>query len=105
MADIWCWNVNGINALIEKGHFRQFLRWANPTILCLNETKTSLEKVDEKFLYTHIPPGYAQYWNCSSARKGYSGTAIFSKVAPREVQYDFGEKHVSEGRTITAEFE
>ena len=99
------WNVNGINAVIEKGHFREFIRRENPTILCLNETKTSKEKVDEKFMYTEVPPGYAQFWNCSSARRGYSGTAIFSKVEPQDVRYDFGSVHVTEGRSITAEFD
>lgn len=91
--------------MVDKGHFREFIWRERPTILCLNETKTSVEKVDEKFIYTEVPPGYAQFWNCSSARKGYSGTAIFSKVAPLGVRYDFGSVHVSEGRSITAEFE
>jgi len=77
----------------------------NPTVVCLNETKTSVETIDEKFLYTNIAAGYAQFWNCSTARKGYSGTAIFSKVEPLDVTYDFGDQHINEGRSITAEFD
>ena len=90
---------------MEKGIFQEFINRARPTILCLNETKTTMEKIDENFLYTNIPTGYAQFFNCSTARKGYSGTAIISKVAPLDVHYDFGDKHVLEGRSITAEFE
>lgn len=56
-----------------------------PTVLCLNETKTSEDKVDEKSMHTSVPAGYAQFWNCSEVRKGYSGTALFSKVEPISV--------------------
>ena len=77
----------------------------NPTVVCLNETKTSVEMIDANFLYTNIASAYTQFWNCSTARKGYSGTAIFSKVKPLDVKYDFGNKHIDEGRSITVEFE
>ena len=73
-------------------------------MICLNETKTSVEKIDEAFLHCEVPNSYLQFWNCSSARKGYSGTAIFTKVEPLSVRYEFGDKHVTEGRSITAEF-
>ena len=63
-----------------------------------------MDKIDDLSLHTEIPTSYAQYWNCSTARKGYSGTAIFSKVEPLSVAYDFGDTHVHEGRSITAEF-
>eukprot|EP00353_Schmidingerella_taraikaensis_P006597 CAMPEP_0185584174 /NCGR_PEP_ID=MMETSP0434-20130131/30578_1 /TAXON_ID=626734 ORGANISM="Favella taraikaensis, Strain Fe Narragansett Bay" /NCGR_SAMPLE_ID=MMETSP0434 /ASSEMBLY_ACC=CAM_ASM_000379 /LENGTH=226 /DNA_ID=CAMNT_0028203763 /DNA_START=124 /DNA_END=801 /DNA_ORIENTATION=- len=89
---------------MEKGIWSEFLNKERPTVLCLNETKTSVDRIDESFLYTQIPTSYAQYWNCSTVRKGYSGTAIFSKVEPLSVAYDFGSKHVDEGRSITAEF-
>jgi exodeoxyribonuclease III len=51
-----------------------------------------------------VPPGYSQYWNCSTAKAGYSGTAIFTKVEPIDVKFDFGKKHIDEGRSITMEF-
>ena len=73
-------------------------------MLCLNETKTSLDRIQEELIYTEIPTSYAQFWNCSTVKKGYSGTAIFSKVEPLSVRYDFGSKHVDEGRSITAVF-
>ena len=74
-------------------------------MLCLNETKLQSRFVDEKMMYSKIPSGYDQYWNCSKARKGYSGTAIFTKVKPLWVQFDFGDKHIFEGRTITLEYQ
>ena len=71
----------------------------------MNETKTDVEKLDKKQLCTKIPSGYAQYWNCCTRKKGYSGTAIFTKVRPMSVQFDFGKKHTDEGRSITMEFQ
>jgi exodeoxyribonuclease III len=94
------WNVNGLRAVIKKG-FDNFLASEQPDLLCLQETKISADLVED-FAFIGYP--YA-YWHCAE-KKGYSGTAILSKVAPISVQYGLGiEKHDSEGRVITAEFE
>ena len=77
----------------------------DPTVLCFNETKASIEALDKKALSTKIIPGYAQYWNCCKTKNGYSGTAIFTKVRPVSVKFDFGTKHNDEGRSITMEFQ
>lgn len=93
------WNVNGIRATLNKG-FMDYLNKENPDILCLQETKA------EKGQAVIDLPDYQEYWNSSKGRKGYSGTAIFSKVAPIEVTYDMGMKeHDQEGRVITAEYD
>ena len=76
----------------------------SPTVLCLNETKCDTEKLDKMMYFQRIIPGYAQYWNGCTSKKGYSGTAIFTKVRPISVQFDFGTKHNDEGRSITMEF-
>ena len=104
-CDIWSWNVNGINATTEKGIIQKFFKDNNPTVLCLNETKLQSKNLDEKQMYNKIPNGYDQYWNCCTSKPGYSGTAIFTKVKPLWVQFDFGKKHNDEGRSITLEFE
>ena len=92
------WNVNGIRAVIKKG-FYDFVETYNPDILCIQETKAHPEQVD--LTLTDYP---YQYWN-SAEKKGYSGTAIFSKVEPLSIDYDMGiKKHDLEGRVITAEF-
>ena len=75
----------------------------NPIILCLNETKIDDEKIDSKNIHAGIPSSYAQYWNCCKIKKGYSGTAIFTKVRPINVEYDF-PGHDQEGRSVTMEF-
>ena len=59
MVDIWSWNINGVNAIIEKGELKSFIDKNSPTILCLNETKTDVEKIDKKMLSTKISPGYS----------------------------------------------
>lgn len=106
-----CWNVNGIRAAIKKG-FIDFVSEYDPDILCLQETKANKDQVEIDL------PNYEEYWN-SAEKKGYSGTAIFSKTKPLSVvngflpavakKYDFiddQERDVaSEGRVITAEFE
>jgi len=92
------WNVNGIRAVIKKG-FYDFVGTYNPDILCIQETKAHPEQVD--LILSDYP---YQYWN-SAEKKGYSGTAIFSKVEPLSINYDMGiKKHDLEGRVITAEF-
>ena len=93
------WNVNGIRAVIKKG-FYDFIDEYKPDILCLQETKAHPEQVDIKLdQYPH------QFWN-SAEKKGYSGTAIFSKKEPLSVKNNIGiDKHDNEGRVIAVEFE
>lgn len=93
------WNVNGLRAVLKKG-FAEFLNTQSPDIICLQETKTLPEQVDLDLPeYPHL------FWN-SATRKGYSGTAIFSKMAPLSHSAGIGiAKHDNEGRVITLEFE
>lgn len=91
------WNVNGIRACVQKG-FLDFFREADADIFCLQETK-----MQEGQLALELP-GYYQYWNYA-VKKGYSGTAIFTKEKPLSVTYGIGiEEHDQEGRVITLEF-
>lgn len=93
------WNVNGIRAALNKG-FLAFIERENPDIICLQETKA------EQGQAVIDLPQYTEYWNSSKGRKGYSGTAIFTKIAPISVTYDMGNKdHDNEGRVIALEFE
>ena len=93
------WNVNGIRAVLKKG-FMDFLEQENPDIICLQETKAHKEQVD-----INLENYPFDYWN-SAIKKGYSGTAIFSKKEPLNVIYDMDiEVHDQEGRVITLEFE
>jgi len=93
------WNVNGIRAIIKKG-FYEFINEKNPDIICIQETKASPEQVKLK-----LPNYKYQFWN-AAIKKGYSGTAIFSKVKPINISYDMNiEKHDQEGRIITMELE
>lgn len=108
---IYSWNVNGIRAVVRKGAFQSFVAKHRPDVLCLQEVKAEQgqAKIDL--------PGYQAYWN-SATKKGYSGTAIFSRIAPLSVTKGFppaiakkyrfvdGKRRDSatEGRVITAEF-
>ncbi len=106
------WNVNGIRAVLKKGDFQKFLAEYKPDILCLQETKAEQAQVE---IDLH---GYEQFWNSSTSKKGYSGTAIFSKIKPLSVQLDMlagepvekklhddqGRDAGLEGRVVTAEF-
>lgn len=95
------WNVNGIRAIIKKDFIKD-IKAVDPDILCLQETKANPEEVKTALF---LLPEYHVYTNSSKARKGYSGTAILTKVQPIEVIYDLGiEEHDQEGRVITAEF-
>ena len=97
---ILSWNVNGIRAVLKKG-FQAFLAETNHDIVCLQETKIS-EDLVHGFQFENYPH---LIWNCAE-KKGYSGTAIFSKQAPLSVKKGIGiEKHDKEGRVISAEFE
>ena len=92
------WNVNGIRACLNKG-FSEFFKDIDADIFCLQETKCQPEQIELEF------EGYTSYWN-SAEKKGYSGTAIFTKVKPINVTYGIGiEEHDKEGRIITLEFE
>ena len=97
---ILSWNVNGIRAVLKKG-FEAFLAETNHDIVCLQETKIS-EDLVHGFQFENYPH---LIWNCAE-KKGYSGTAIFSKQAPLSVKKGIGiEKHDKEGRVISAEYE
>ena len=108
---IYSWNVNGIRAVLKKGDFQAFLKKHDPDILCLQETKAQKEQVETDL------PQYDEYW-CSAEKKGYSGTAIFTKVAPRNVllgipediagKYALSDTYgdtTKEGRVTTLEFD
>ena len=108
---IYSWNVNGIRAVLKKGTFQEFLAAHQPDVLCLQETKALRDQVEIDL------PDYHEYWN-SAVKKGYSGTAIFSRTQPLSVVNGFSdavaEKYAfaqdaagdstQEGRVITAEY-
>ena len=92
------WNVNGIRACVNKG-FKDFFENIDADIFCIQETKCQPEQINLEF------KGYKSYWN-SAERKGYSGTAIFTKKEPISIKYGIGmDEHDKEGRVITLEFE
>lgn len=92
------WNVNGLRACMGKG-FADFLAEESPDIICLQETKMQREQADFSF------KGYFEYWNSATIKKGYSGTAVFSKTEPLSVTYGIGiDEFDGEGRVITAEY-
>ena len=94
------WNVNGLRAAINKG-FLDFYKNIDADIFCVQETKMQYEQVTDEIKNI----GKYQYWN-SAEKKGYSGTAVFSKTKPVNVTYGIGiEKHDKEGRIITSEFD
>ncbi len=109
---IFSWNVNGIRAVIRKGEFQKFIEKFDPDILCLQETKAEQGQAQIDL------PQYKEFWNSSKAKKGYSGTAIFSKIQPISIVNDIPDKFVKiggleldeyghsndEGRVIAAEF-
>lgn len=96
------WNVNGLRAVVNKG-FKEFFKEIDADIFCIQETKMQEAQLDENIL--EIFEGYNAYWN-SAEKKGYSGTAIFTKQNPLNVTYGIGkEEHDKEGRVITLEFE
>lgn len=96
------WNVNGLRAVINKG-FKDFFKKVDADIFSIQETKMQEAQLDETIL--QIFEGYNAYWN-SAEKKGYSGTAIFTKQKPLNVTYGIGkEEHDKEGRVITLEFE
>lgn len=90
------WNVNGFRAVLGKG-FGEIFNDFDADILCLQETKMQPGQAE------FSPEGYHQFWN-SAEKKGYSGTAVFTKREPLSVVFGIGEKHLDEGRVITLEF-
>ena len=95
------WNVNGLRSIIKKD-FLKDIKTMNPDILCLQETKAAVEEAKSSL---ELLPEFKVFVNCSKARKGYSGTAILSKVEPIQVTCDMNmEEHDQEGRVMTAEF-
>ncbi len=93
------WNVNGIRSILKKG-FEDFLKKEDPDILCLQEVRALPAEVSLQL------PQHEPYWNACSAKSGYSGTAIFTKMKPEKVTCGMDlEAHDQEGRVITAEFE
>lgn len=91
------WNVNGLRACVTKG-FADFFKEADADIFCLQETKLQSGQIQLDL------PGYHQYWN-SAEKKGYSGTAVFTRKEPLSVSYGIGvEEHDHEGRVITLEY-
>ena len=91
------WNVNGLRACMGKG-FMDFFKEADADIFCIQESKLQEGQISLEL------PGYHQYWNFA-VKKGYSGTAIFTKEEPLSVSYGLGlEEHDQEGRVITLEF-
>ena len=98
--NIVSWNVAGIRAIVKKD-FLKDLKKLNPDILCLQETKCTVEEAKSVF---ELMPEFHGYVNASKTKKGYSGTAILSKEDPLNVTYDIGiEEHDQEGRVVTAE--
>lgn len=111
MIKLFSWNVNGIRSVCNKGVFDPFIKEQNPDILCLQETKAAQHQSSLEL------PNYFQYWN-SAEKKGYSGTAIFTKLKPISIVNGFPESFsnrfnlvddatrdsTKEGRLITAEY-
>lgn len=92
------WNVNGFRAVMSKNAFLPFVEREQPDAICLQETKLQPDQVRLDL------PGYRQYW-CCAEKKGYSGTAIFTKDEPLSVKYGMGiEEHDHEGRIIALEY-
>lgn len=92
------WNVNGIRACVKKG-FLEYFQQENADIFCLQETKLQVGQIE-----LHLE-GYEQYWNYAT-KKGYSGTAVFTKIKPLAVKYGVGDmSEEAEGRILTLEFE
>ena len=92
------WNVNGLRAIMGK-NFMEFFNETDADCFCLQETKLQEGQIEMDL------PGYHQYW-CYADKKGYSGTAIFTKKEPMSVRYGIGiDEHDHEGRVITLEFE
>ena len=92
------WNVNGLRACLNKG-FLDFFNAESADIFCIQENKMQPEQMPVEI------PGYFAYWNCAD-KKGYSGTAVYTRRTPLEVSYGIGvDIHDHEGRVVTLEME
>ena len=97
MKKMISWNVNGLRACVGKG-FLDYFKEMDADIFCIQESKLQEGQIELDL------EGYHQYWNYAK-KKGYSGTALFTKEEPVSVAYGIGiEEHDQEGRVITAEF-
>ena len=92
------WNVNGLRAVMGK-NFKEVFENQNADIFCLQEIKCTKEQADFQ------PDGYYSYYYSATAKKGYSGTAVFTKIKPVSVTYGINGKHTDEGRVITCEYD
>ena len=98
MKKMISWNVNGLRAAVKKGFMDSFTS-LGADVFCLQETKLQAGQIELDL------PGYHQYW-CYAEKKGYSGTAVFTRTEPLSVTYNLGcPEHDAEGRVITCEFE
>lgn len=98
MKKLISWNVNGLRACVQKG-FIEYFKKADADIFCIQESKLQEGQID------FAPEGYYAYWNYAE-KKGYSGTAVFTREKPLSVTYGIGvEEHDHEGRVITLEFD
>ena len=97
---IYSWNVNGVRSCARNG-LHEFFRIHTPDVLAIQETKAQKEQLSGEILNVE---GYKSFWH-SAIRKGYSGTAIYTKVEPKNIENIGNEKYDCEGRTIIAEFE
>lgn len=98
---LYSWNVNGIRAVYKRGDWQNFFL-TSPDILCIQETKAEPEQLAGEL---RNPSGYYTYFSWSKGRKGYSGTAIYSKVKPEHVEYGIGiPKFDDEGRIVIAHY-
>ena len=99
---ILSWNVNGIRAVHRKEEFYKFIQENDPDVFCLQETKAHAFQLEDDIRNV---PGFTSYFN-EAEKKGYSGTAIYTKIAPLTVTNDIGIiEHDLEGRVVTMEFE
>lgn len=92
------WNVNGLRACVKKG-FVEYFRETDADMFCIQETKLQEGQIEAQFA-----SGYHQYWNYA-VKKGYSGTAVFTKIEPLSVRYGMEEDHEPEGRILTLEYD
>jgi exodeoxyribonuclease-3 len=98
---IYSWNVNGIRAAVQKG-FADWFAKTEPDILCLQEVRADEEQIPEEIKEI---PGYHAFWTASQKKKGYSGTAIYTKIQPEEVNHGFDIKEFDEeGRVVQLVF-
>ena len=101
------WNVNGLRPLLNKEELDQLVKNENPDIVCFNEIKIDQDTIKSLNLDKKFNDKYKFncYWNCSTEKKGYAGTAILSKEKPESIAYGMNiKKHDNEGRVITAEY-